>query len=561
MSTLMSHLTDRLMDRLTDRLTDRLMNQLTDKLTGKLISRHRRVVLAPVCSLLMLAAGYSVPIPLHAAQLPATSQMTTTSYTYDSMGNLVSVTDPLNNVTTYRYDAFGRQISSVNALKEQVQLGYNGQGQVISVTDPRNLTTTYKLDGLGNRIALTSPDTGTTRQQTDIMGNVTSSTDAKGQTTMITYDVFNRPVGLVYADGSSVKAEYDQGSYGIGHLTRIVELNAAATETGSITYSYDQEGHLLQDSRIFGAVNGEHKAVISYARDQQGQLSGMTYPDGRVISYTRDKLGRIERIDSVRHGVTVALVRDVVYGPGGNVISYVSVVGNAGKVTTTGKTMRFPADLDGRITSYDLGVSGASGKTSASSVASSTPANLASSFGQQGRTLAYDANSRLVTQADSVATVHYGYDADNRLTSAISAGDSHGPSISYSYDGVGNRVTMGHGGVMTHYVYADNSNQLIRIRAAQDSSILSDANGSIVQHVASQFSYDTRGRMVSAKTASGVVRFQINPLGQRVFKINAANVGTAFYYDQDGRLIGERSGANGADYVYLNDMPVAFIRY
>jgi YD repeat-containing protein len=94
---------------------------------------------------------------------------------------------------------------------------------------------------------------------------------------------------------------------------------------------------------------------------------------------------------------------------------------------------------------------------------------------------------------------------------------------------------------------------------AQNATIATDPNGSITHNGANQFTYDERGRMVSANTALGPVQYTVNALGQRVAK-TVQGTTTVFHYDISGKLIGESQGAAQKDYVYLNDIPVALLQ-
>jgi len=146
----------------------------------------------------------------------------------------------------------------------------------------------------------------------------------------------------------------------------------------------------------------------------------------------------------------------------------------------------------------------------------------------------------------------FGYDALDRLTRH----QRPGASQTYAYDAVGNRTHSGDGATLTPLSYDPASNRLTQVASRP---IQSDANGSIVNDGVHQFGYDARGRMVSATTAAGTVRYQLNGLGQRVLKV-APSGSTVFHYDLDGRLIAETRGQVVTEYVYLNDMPVAVLR-
>jgi YD repeat-containing protein len=463
---------------------------------------HRRHILA--CVIGMMSASLS----------QAQTQNSTTNFVYDTLGNLTQVTDPLNHVTKYAYDALNRRSTITNATNAIARNSYDGLDQLTSVTDQRNVVTTYSIDGLGNLTQTSSADTGITVNTYDEVGNVKTSTDAKGQTTSYQYDVLNRVTSIAYSDGGAVSYQYDQGANAIGRLSSLSD------SIGSISYAYDLHGRLLTETRVFG--NGTY--VTTYRYDEVGRLAGITYPSGRIIDYVRDAMGRISQISSTKGVEVLPLVTQVLYQPFG-----------PAKAVTYGNGQQYQRgfDLDGRITSFTLG--------------------------NQTQAITYDAASRITSIADqaNAATGNtYGYDVLDRLTSYIS------PSVgqSYAYDAVGNRTQKSINSSVTNYGYPATSN---RLNQAGAQAITTDANGSITSNIRNQFSYDARGRMVSATTSIGLVQYRINALGQRVQKTTPSQ-STVFHYDSGGKLISETTTvgttSSTVDYVYLGDLPVAVLK-
>ncbi|MES2299995.1 MAG: hypothetical protein V4582_23355 [Pseudomonadota bacterium] len=468
------------------------------------IANLRAICAAALCALSSVAA--------------AQTQNTTTSFLYDANGNLTRVTDALGHVTNYEYDDFNRRVKIIDPAVGVTRNSYDGLDNLIGVTDPRNVVTSYTIDGLGNLTQTTSADTGKVTRTYDEAGNIKTSTDAKGQTTSYQYDVLNRVTLVTYADGATCAYEYDQGANAIGRLTRVIDVN------GAIVYAYDLHGRLILETRtIEGAAY-----VTGYRYDSAGRLAGMTYPSGRSVDYTRDAMGRISQITTTKDNVTTTLVSAVQYQPFGpaQAVTY----GN-------GQVYRRSFDLDGRIASFTLG--------------------------SQTQAISYDAASRITAIADAgnAATGNtYGYDTLDRLTSYVS------PTVgqSYAYDAVGNRTQKSNNGAVTGYSIAATSNRLTQ---AGSQPVTMDANGSITNNTRNQFSYDVRGRMVSASTSIGLVTYRINALGQRVQKKTPLET-TVFHYDGGGKLIAESTtsaSASGAgtttqEYVYLGDLPVAVLK-
>ncbi|MES2296809.1 MAG: hypothetical protein V4582_07180 [Pseudomonadota bacterium] len=453
------------------------------------------------------------------ATAAAQTQTTTTTFLYDANGNLTQVTDALGHVTKYGYDALNRRTTITDAATGVTRNTYDGQDQLTSVTDPRNVVTSYTIDGLGNLTQTSSADTGTATRTYDDAGNIKSSTDAKGQITRYQYDVLNRVTLVTYADNATCAYEYDQGANGIGRLTRLVDVN------GGIAYAYDLHGRLILETRTVDGVN----YATGYRYDGAGRLAGMTYPSGRSIDYARDAMGRtIQITTTTRDNVTTTLVSAVQYQPFGpaQAVTY----GN-------GQVYRRSFDLDGRIASFTLG--------------------------SQTQAITYDAASRITAIADAsnAATGNsYGYDALDRLTSYVSPNVGQG----YAYDAVGNRTQKSNNGAVTGYSYGATSNRLTQ---AGSQPVAMDANGSITNNTRNQFSYDARGRIVSALTSIGLVTYRINALGQRVQKKTPLET-TVFHYDGGGKLIAESTtsasassaGTSIQEYVYLGDLPVAVLK-
>ena len=133
--------------------------------------------------------------------------------------------------------------------------------------------------------------------------------------------------------------------------------------------------------------------------------------------------------------------------------------------------------------------------------------------------MSFDAAGRITAlpaTANAAQTQTYGYDSLDRLTSVLNANNSH----SYAYDLLGNRLSHTVGTATTTYQYPPASNRLTSITAPAGavSTVVHDANGSIIDNGSDSFTYDTRGRLIGAQSALGPVTYQVNSLGQRYVK-------------------------------------------
>lgn len=449
------------------------------------------------------------------------AQNQTTEYGYDNHGNVTSVKDPLNRITSNQYDALNRLIQLTDPGLGVTQYAYNGLDALTQVTDPRTLATAYTVDGLGNLTLQASPDTGNTVNTYDAAGNLLTQTDAKNQVTTYAYDALNRVTLITFHDGSKQAYAYDQNQNGIGRLSSITETNPANQVTSVIAYVYDAHGRVTSDTRTVGGV----QYAVGYTYDSAGRLSAMSYPGGRSVSYGFDPLGRVNQIVATKAGASQVVVQNVIYHPFGGVKSF--VLGN-------GQAYSRSIDLDGRVASYSLG---------------------AKSFG-----IGYDAASRIEFISETgvpANTNNYTYDALDRLTGAATPGTPY----AYTYDAVGNRLTRTAGSSTDTYTYGTSSNRLASIQTPSGPrSFVLDANGSTTADGINTFAYDVRGRMVQATSALGATGYQVNALGQRIRKTNSL-ADRVFHYDTGGRLIleSDAAGVPKREYFYLGDIPVAVV--
>jgi len=455
-------------------------------------------------------------------EVGAASQIT--QYTYDNQGNVTGVRDPLNKLTSNAYDPLNRLRQVTDPGLGVTQYAYNGLDALTQVTDPRTLATSYTVDGLGNLTLQQSPDTGSTANIYDAAGNLLTQTDAKGQVTNYAYDALNRVTLITFDDGSKQAYTYDQGVNGMGRLSTINETDPANQTTSLTSYAYDQHGRVTSETRVLGGV----PYTTAYSYDSAGRMDGITYPSGRTVAYAFDALGRVNQVTTTKPGDSPqVVVQNVAYHPFGGVTGY--TFGNGQAYSRT-------VDQDGRIASYTLG---------------------GSAFA-----IAFDAASRItgITETGNPSNANtYGYDALDRLTSAVLPSTNYG----YSYDAVGNRLTKTVGAATDTYAYSATSNRIASVTpvSGPPRSFTFDANGSTLADGLNTYAYDTRGRMVQAVSSVGSTTYQVNALGQRVRKTNSLG-DTVFHYDTRGRLIAETDpgGTLKREIIYLGDIPVGAVQ-
>jgi RHS repeat-associated protein len=389
-----------------------------------------------------------------------------TSYQRDADGRLVGVTDSLGRKTTIRRDPLGRPVSSTNPLGGTTQATLDALGRITAVTDPRGVRTTYAYDPFGGLLQTTSPDAGVRTSQFDGAGWPSGSFDALNQQTLFSYDAGYRLNSVHFSDGRGATFTYDQGAYGIGHLTQVTD------DSGATNWQYDAHGRVVARQIHVGSQT----LSTQYAYDAAGRLVRMVYPSGAVITYTYGTDNRVQQL-SVNGQV---LINNITYDAAGVPVSWLYV---------NGQRVVRAFDLDGRQTQNSL------------------YANT------------YDKGNRLTDMTPIGANAiprskHFGYDPLDRLNSFS---DSRAP-VYYQYDANSNRVAEQVGTTGNSYMVDPQSNRLNAITRSGSGNFnfTYDANGSVVQRGTLPLAYDAAGRVKSA----GSTQYVYNAFGQRAMKTN-----------------------------------------
>jgi RHS repeat-associated protein len=460
----------------------------------------------------------------------------TTTYAYDSNGNVVSITDALGRVTQQVFDPLNRKTQVTEPNGGVTTIGYNQLDEVNAVTDPMGHTTTYVEDGFGDVIEEISPDRGTTVYTYNIGGLLTQKVDAAGVVTNHSWDFLDRLATTTYPGNpaENVTYTYDQGPNGIGRLTGVSDA------AGSLTRTYNLRGLVTRETRTSGA------AMLStgYTYDLANRLVTITYPSGLVVAYSRDDMGRITAVNATNPTTSlstpvVSAIATLPFGPR-NSLTY-----------GDGAVEARSYDLDYRLT------------------------NLAASWGSplQNLTYAYDANDNVLSISDGVTpgnSQSFTYNNVNRLNQATGG---YG-GLAYTYDLVGNRLTqtttIGSTSSTQTYGYDAASNRLLQTTlpgSTPPHQFAYSPTGNAVQDLRSgvpyTLSYNQANRLAAfASGGNSLGAYAYDAFGRRLTK--AVSAGTTLYqYDLAGHLIEESDVTAGpptvrADYVYLDDQPVGF---
>ncbi|WP_238005876.1 RHS repeat-associated core domain-containing protein [Dactylosporangium sp. AC04546] len=330
--------------------------------------------------------------------------------TYDIYGNPRVVTERNSSVvlrtTTVVYDAAGREYESI----------LSGPGTPVEKTrqiyDPATgaLVRTATINGSG-------VTTAEVIRQYDTLGRLTSYTDADGNVSVMTYDIRDRIV-----TGTDGKA------------------------TRTITYDGGTERRGLATS-----MNDSQVGMFTVAYDADGVLQTEQWPNGIVMSLTRDEAGARTSLTYSKPGCGVAdctMFREAVK---------VSGLGQVVDRQSTLSTQAFTYDAAGRLTTVRDTVAAecatrtytftnASNRTSLTQYGPGAQGACQSSTVATSQSWTYDA-------ADRVTSSGYQYDQLGRATlvPAVDTASPAGGDLTVTYHANDLVDTLTHGGRTSDY--------------------------------------------------------------------------------------------------------------
>lgn len=253
----------------------------------------------------------------------------TTSYTYNTLGSVMSVTSPAGLVTSYTRDDAER-ITEVGFDSEEILYQYYGDGMVKKITYPNNMTTEYTYDN-ANRVTNIKTKKGSTVLRNysytyDGNGNVLSVSGSENVT--YTYDALNRLTGstkngvtttYTYDNRNNLVSETDgtnTKTYEYGGDNRLHKVTENGIET---VYEYDLNGNLIKRGEdefvydesnrlVYSKVNGTE---TTYEIGIEGLRTSKT-TDGVTTTYNLNESGYVlsENDEDIIYGHT-ALAKEI----------------------------------------------------------------------------------------------------------------------------------------------------------------------------------------------------------------------------------------------------------
>ncbi|HXC79179.1 MAG TPA: fibronectin type III domain-containing protein [Candidatus Acidoferrum sp.] len=514
-----------------------------------------------------------------------------TSYTYDSAHRLLTIKDPICNLTpgcygmVNVYDSNGRIGRQTDPAGNTAIFTYASSWPLFTTTatDPRGNQTVYDY-ALGIPIdivqaantplsakttfaydpatlgaaAITKPDSQTDTATYDAMGNQLTTTDSLGNKMTFTYNSLSEPLTVQNPMGVTTTYTYDANGNPLTSSTPLVGSGLSQVTT----LTYGDPNHPGDVTAVTDPTN----RTITYAFDSYGDLVSSTDPLNNKTSYAYDTLGRLISIVSplgnVNGGNPAAFTTIVTYNAarqpltitdplGHQVVNQYDVGGHLVQTTdANGNITKSSYDLDGRPTTSTAGY-GTSLATTQQTIYD-PDGNVLSKIDGLNHTLAsytYDVLNRQATSADgSGRTTSYGYDSVNRLTSAV---DPLNKTTTFAYDSSGRLIGTSYTDSSSEtYTYNANGQLLTMVDGTGTTTNVFDSLHQLIQqtdgagHVVG-YGYDLAGRVTSIAYPGGncdtqtlCVTRQYDTAGRPSSVRDWLSHTTTFGYDANSNLTG-----------------------
>lgn len=334
-------------------------------------------------------------------------------YEYDALGRRTAVRDSSGRQAEYSYDYAGRISEFVDARGYATKYAYSPTGNLICTEDALNNKAFYEYDDMGLLTAVSSgegADLRTTSFERNLKGQITCIEDAVGNRNRYEYNEFGQMILHETPESQLTRYEYDA----VGRTSNILygdgrNVSMSYDKAGRMTAMKDWDGEMEIEYDPMGRalrVQDTGGNTLLYSYDKAGHRTSIQYPDGEKAVFVSDKAGMPSEIRTSSGCIRYT------YGKNGLISSKES----------NGARAEYEYLADGRVSRisyYD-----AMGKESWIELAYNECGNIS--------------EKKSWTREDNNTVIYaYEYDALSRITSVYQNGE---PVRIYSYDAFGNRI-------------------------------------------------------------------------------------------------------------------------
>ena len=423
----------------------------------------------------------------------------TAAYQYDAMGNVTQTeySDGINLADFQEdisYDALGRMLQTVKGENQTWDYSHDLEDNLDVVTDPLSNTVDRNYDALNRMVEVIDQANYTTLTEHDVNDDITKYTDPRSLDTTFVYNGFGEVVSETSPDKGTTTYTYNTR----GLVASMVDARGVTT-----TYEYDDGGRVT--AKRFPATPSEDQ-TFTWDYVNGGNVVGRGKPDT-----TKDESGTTTTRYEQSTGFPEQQTR-VIEGETYQIGLQFDSEGQQTQLTyPSNHELLITRDGQGRITdlAFDLK------ETDPGTGQPLPPVSIISNAGYLSNgplstmtygdgalhTATHDKSYRLTGLTDDLGgtllrDVDLTYTARDNIQSIqdtlntimsetygyearekLASADGPYSPIAYTYDGVGNRLTKTTGGVADTYSYGLTDNRLASIAGGTTRSFTHDAAG------------------------------------------------------------------------------------
>jgi RHS repeat-associated protein len=510
------------------------------------------------------------------------------SYSYDSAGRLLDVTDPMGRVQRSLYDALGRRTTSIanyiggapgSDTDVTTRTSYDGNGNVrtIEAVQPAGtpsqvheylyeartatgsaINSNDWLTGLRYPDPVTGAASASQKDsyQLNALGDRLSGSDRNGTVHSYGYDVLGRRISDAVTtlgagvDGAVRRIEVGYDGAGLAALTSSYDAASGGAVLNQVGRVFNGFGQLtIEWQSHLGAIDLSSTPKVSYGYSltsggNHSRITSLTHPDGYVVGYGYDSGldATISRLSRLSNGATTlesyrylgaSEVVERARPEVGITLSLVSQTGSTGD----GGDQYTGLDRFGRLVDQRWFSGSGSG---------------AVDVDRYGYT--YDRNSNRLTRSNALQaglSESYSYDGLNQLTNFDRGGGVS--SQQWQFDALGNWTTFTKDGVPE----SRSANAQNEYTTVGGTPLSYSANGNLIGDAEGrQLVYDAWNRLVRVSSSGGVLKaaYGYDGLNRRISEQVAASAAgdaatAAFrdlFYSADWQVLEERLRSGGA---------------
>jgi len=371
----------------------------------------------------------------------------------------------------YVFNPNGKHLRTVNPLTNSViySFGYDSTGQLSTVTDANNNVTTIQRDASGNPTAIVGPYGQSNTLTLDANGNLASLTNPNGETTSFAYTTD----GLLT---SATPPGHPASSFTYDSSGRVIHSSDPAGGSETLTRTNLANGYQVQDTTATGT---QTTYKVEFLPDGQQKRTN-TMPDGTVetTQYRTDGGQLVTQSDGITQNVS--LTGDPRFGLQSPLPTSLAVTTPGGKngTLTNARTVNLsdpnnPLSLTSQSDTVSF-----NGRNATRTYNAATRTSTETSPAGRIRTTVTDTQGRVSQQQQgNLAATAFSYDSRGRLSSRSQGGRS----TSLTYDTLGRPQTITDSAARTVQFQYDSAGRVTQ-QTLPDTRVISysyDGNGNV----------------------------------------------------------------------------------